>query len=67
MKSQAEYPQGQDFLLQMDIEGGEYLSLLATPQELLRRFRIIVLEVHYVECWAHPLFFNTVEAMFGNY
>ena len=64
VKSQAEYPQGQDFLLQMDIEGGEYLTLVATPQELLRRFRIIVLEIHYVECWAHPLFFNTVEAMF---
>ena len=61
---QAEYPLGQDFLLQMDIEGGEYLTLLATPQELLRRFRIIVLEIHDVECWAHPLFFKTVEAMF---
>ena len=64
VKSQTEYPLGQDFLLQMDIEGGEYLTLLATPQELLRRFRIIVLEIHYVECWAHPVFFNTVEAMF---
>lgn len=63
-KSQAEYHQENDFLLQMDIEGGEYLTLLATPQELLRRFRIIVLEIHFVECWAHPLFFNTVEAMF---
>lgn len=64
MKSQAEFPLTSDFLLQMDIEGGEYLTLLATPQEWLRRFRIIVLEIHYVECWAHPLFFNTVEAMF---
>lgn len=64
VKSQVEYQLEQDFLLQMDIEGGEYLTLLATPQELLRRFRIIILEIHYVECWAHPLFFNTVEAMF---
>lgn len=64
VKSQVEYQLEQDFLLQMDIEGGEYLTLLATPQEVLQRFRIIVLEIHYVECWAHPLFFNTVEAMF---
>jgi len=64
VKSQAEYQLEHDFLLQMDIEGGEYLTLLATPQEVLRRFRIIVLEIHYIECWAHPLFLNTVEAMF---
>jgi hypothetical protein len=46
VKSQAEYQLEHDFLLQMDIEGGEYLTLLATPQEVLRRFRIIVLEIH---------------------
>lgn len=62
--SQAEFQLDQDFLLQMDIEGGEYLTLLATPEALLQRFRIMVLEIHYVECWAHPLFFNTVEALF---
>ena len=64
VKGQSEYLLDQDFLLQMDIEGGEYLTILATPQEVLKRFRIIVLEIHFVECWAHPLFFNTVEAMF---
>ena len=64
VKSQSEYQLDQDFLLQMDIEGGEYLTLLATPQEVIKRFRIIVLEIHAVECWAHPLFFSTVEAMF---
>jgi hypothetical protein len=64
VKCQKEYHLTQDFLLQMDIEGGEYLTLLAAPQELIRRFRIIVIEIHYVECWAHPLFFSTVEAMF---
>lgn len=64
VKSQAEYYVGQDFILQMDIEGGEYLTLLAAPPEILKRFRIIVQEIHFVESWAHPLFFNTVEAMF---
>lgn len=35
-----------DLLLQMDIEGAEYRNLLATSNETLGRFRIIVLEVH---------------------
>lgn len=35
-----------DLLLQMDIEGAEYRNLLAAPDELLSRFRVVVLEVH---------------------
>lgn len=35
-----------DMLLQMDIEGAEYPVLNAAPRELLRRFRIIVVEFH---------------------
>jgi hypothetical protein len=35
-----------DLLLQMDIEGAEYRNLLACPDEVLARFRIIVIEVH---------------------
>lgn len=35
-----------DLILQMDIEGAEFPVLLDSPDELLRRFRIIVLEVH---------------------
>ena len=38
-----------DLVLQMDIEGSEYLSLLSTPQSTLNRFRIIVIELHYLE------------------
>ena len=64
VESQSEYHLEQDFLLQMDIEGDEYLTLLAAPQELLKRFRIMVIEIHDIECWAYPLFFKTVEAMF---
>ena len=33
-------------LLQMDIEGAEYRNILATYDETLARFRVIVLEVH---------------------
>lgn len=35
-----------DWLLQMDIEGAEYRNILATSDETLARFRVIVLEVH---------------------
>lgn len=39
-------PAGGDLLLQMDIEGAEYAVVLDTPAEALRRFRIVVLELH---------------------
>ena len=35
-----------DLLLQMDIEGAEYRNLANCPLTLLKRFRIIVLEMH---------------------
>lgn len=41
-------PQG-DLLLQMDIEGGEFETILAMRDEDLARFRIIVIELHYLE------------------
>jgi hypothetical protein len=41
-------PQG-DLMLRMDIEGAEYDVLLDTPRALLDRFRIIVLELHWLD------------------
>ena len=35
-----------DLILQLDIEGGEYLTLLSTPIDFLKRFRILVVEFH---------------------
>ena len=35
-----------DLILQIDIEGAEYRNLIATSDELLSRFRIIVIEIH---------------------
>ena len=35
-----------DLILQMDIEGGEYGVLLSTPADVLKRFRILVIEFH---------------------
>lgn len=38
-----------EFILQIDIESAEYLTLIATSSELLKRFRIIVIELHHLE------------------
>jgi hypothetical protein len=38
-----------DLLLQMDIEGAEYLVLVDTPIEILQKFRIIVIEFHRLD------------------
>ncbi|WP_104687430.1 class I SAM-dependent methyltransferase [Helicobacter acinonychis] len=38
-----------DLVLQMDIEGGEYLSLINASDGLLNRFRIIALEIHWLK------------------
>lgn len=39
-------PGSDDLLLQMDIEGAEYRNLLTVPDTVLKRFRIIVVELH---------------------
>ncbi|NQU54342.1 MAG: FkbM family methyltransferase [Bacteroidetes bacterium] len=38
-----------DLLLQMDIEGSEYEVLTNMSENLLKRFRLIVLEVHFLD------------------
>jgi hypothetical protein len=53
-----------DYLLQMDIEGDEYKTIIATPQDVLTKFRIIVLEIHGFENWADPVFFKHVLSFF---
>ena len=65
VSDQNEFETGKDFLLQMDIEGWEYPSLLSVSEDVLKRFRIIVLEVHDIESWGHPPFFRMVEAFFA--
>ncbi len=42
-------PQEGDFMLQMDIEGSEYQTILSTSNDLLNRFRILVIEFHRLE------------------
>ncbi|MCF7977083.1 MAG: hypothetical protein K9L82_03545 [Chromatiaceae bacterium] len=43
-----------DLILQMDIEGAEYLNLLDTPNEILQRFRIVIIELHNLQACNHP-------------
>ena len=47
-------------LLQLDIEGGEYLSLLSTPPHILERFRIIAIEFHDLNNIASSNFLHSI-------
>ena len=57
-----------DLMLQMDIEGAEFLTIMAASTQLLKRFRIVVIELHFLEAlknkWAFDLiylpFFNKI-------
>lgn len=40
------YPAGENGILQMDIEGGEFETILSVDQDILNKFRIIVIEMH---------------------
>jgi hypothetical protein len=40
------YDDGREFILQMDIEGSEWLTLLNLDEKLLLKFRILVIEFH---------------------
>ena len=46
-----------DLLLQMDIEGYEYETILSATEELMNRFRIVVIEFHLLDkLWSEPFF-----------
>jgi hypothetical protein len=47
----------EDLILQMDIEGSEFESILSTSTDLLRRFRVIVVEFHSLDqLWSRPFY-----------
>ena len=39
----------EDLILLMDIEGAEYRNIISSSETLLKRFRIIVIELHHLE------------------
>lgn len=51
-------------LLQMDIEGSEYETLLSCPKYILSKFRIMVIEFHQIESWAQSDYFKIVDSVF---
>lgn len=42
------YPEGNNAILQMDIEGAEYRSISSASIATLKKFKLIVIEVHYL-------------------
>lgn len=54
-----------DLLLQMDIEGAEYAVLLDTPDDVLRRFRVLVVEFHGLNRLAAISGVELIEAVFN--
>jgi len=60
-----------DLLLQMDIEGGEYFSLINVSNHLINRFRIIIVEFHNLHnMWLHDfhlLLSNTFKKLLQNH
>lgn len=55
---------GGDLLLQMDIEGAEWPVIQSMNSAFLRRFRIIVLEVHGLDNLFHAFTFDLIKASF---
>ena len=46
IKKNSEYEKKEEFILQMDIEGAEYQVLLDLEENLLKKFRIMIVEFH---------------------
>jgi hypothetical protein len=53
-----------DLLLQMDIEGGEFDSLLSASPALLAQFRIMVIEFHSLQDLFNKPFFDLASRLF---
>ncbi len=53
-----------DALLEMDIEGAEWGVLLATPDDVLARFRMLVIEMHDLHTLARPSGFHVIAEVF---
>jgi len=60
----ANVPGNTDLVLQMDIEGAEWSVLLNVSRDTLRRFRIIVIELHDMEKLLDKQTFRIIKATF---
>jgi hypothetical protein len=53
-----------DLMLQMDIEGAEFQTIMAASTDLMRRFRIIVIELHFLEALKNRWAFEQIYSPF---
>ncbi len=51
-------------ILQMDIEGSEYSVIFDTPSEVLRKFKIIVIEFHWLDKLLNKMGFELINLAF---
>lgn len=54
--------QAANILIQMDIEGGEYETLLSCSKELLSRFKIVIIEFHELDQLFNLSFFKVASS-----
>ena len=58
-------------ILQMDIEGDEYINILNTNDEILNKFEIMIIEFHYLERVAnkeiYKLYDKTIKKILNNF
>lgn len=57
-------PNQSDFILQMDIEGAEYGVIYDTSSEILRKFRILVIEFHELDAIIVKVGFDLINLTF---
>ena len=57
-------PNDAELLLQMDIEGGEYATLMNASDELMKRFKVVVIEFHRLQHLWNRGFFMIAETVF---
>lgn len=58
-------PVGEDFILQMDIEGSEYPVIFNTSEETFKRFRILVIEFHGLDSMVVNQGFDSLRLTFS--
>jgi hypothetical protein len=58
-------PDGRDMILQMDIEGAEYGVILDTSHEVLRKFRMIIVEFHDLDALVDRRGLDLLSLAFG--
>ena len=59
------FAEGDDLILQLDIEGAEYRVIDSMSEALLKRFRIMVVEFHHLEQLFDRLCFDHIRACFA--